>query len=117
MIAAIYARVSTEQQDDAIPVAELEDFCRRWGWESRIVLVWKLDRFGRSVKDMVENVSVLDHAGLRFMVPQQGVDTDKDSVVGRFTLHILAAVAEMERSFIVERAKAGFFGLRFERLF
>jgi DNA invertase Pin-like site-specific DNA recombinase len=72
-----------------------------------VVLVYKLDRFGRSLRDVLDNIQTLDDAGVRFIVPAQGLDTDKNSAVGRFLLHILGAVAELERSFIVERTVAG----------
>jgi DNA invertase Pin-like site-specific DNA recombinase len=137
MKAAIYARVSTKVQDDAIQLADLQGFVKRWGWEETlyedklsgkqgyrrpalekllndarqkkidVVLTYKMDRFGRSVKDFCNNLAVLDNAGIRFVVPAQNIDTDKNSPIGRFTIHILMAVAELERSFIVERTQAG----------
>ena len=137
MRAAIYSRVSTVKQDDAIQLAELEEYVKRWGWDLSlyadkesgkagvarpgldrllkdaqqkkidIVLVYKLDRFGRSLRDVLNNIEILDRAGIRFIVPQQGLDTDRNSAIGRFLLQCLGAVAELERSFIVERTSAG----------
>jgi DNA invertase Pin-like site-specific DNA recombinase len=71
------------------------------------VLVWKLDRFGRSLHHLIENVTALDESGIRFLAPSQGIDTDNKSPVGRLLLHIMGAFAEFERALIVERVKTG----------
>ena len=73
-----------------------------------VVLVWKMDRFGRSFRDVINNIQTLAECGVRFIVPQQNIDTDRNSPIGVFTVHILAAVAELERSFIVERTQQGY---------
>jgi putative DNA-invertase from lambdoid prophage Rac len=72
-----------------------------------IVLVWKMDRFGRSLKDLITNILLLDGYGVRFISVTQGIDTDKQNPASRFMMHILAAVAEFERGIIVERVRAG----------
>jgi hypothetical protein len=66
----------------------------------------KLDRFGRSALDTLTNVKTLELHGVRFICPSMGIDTDDRSPVGKFTLTIFAAVAELERAFIVERIQA-----------
>lgn len=71
------------------------------------VLVWKLDRFGRSLPQLVQNVQLLDGYGVRFVSLTESVDTDSKSPVGRLMLHLFAAFAEFERGLIVERVKAG----------
>ncbi len=71
------------------------------------VIVWKLDRFGRSVSQLVQNVRRLDELGVRFLVPSQSIDTDHKSPTGRLMMHILAAMAEFERDLIRERVNAG----------
>jgi putative DNA-invertase from lambdoid prophage Rac len=71
------------------------------------VLVWKIDRFGRSVQEFVERVRALDDMGVRFIAPNQGIDTDQHSPAGRLLMHILASIAEFERDLIQERVKAG----------
>jgi DNA invertase Pin-like site-specific DNA recombinase len=71
------------------------------------VLVWKLDRFGRSVRQLVTNVQRLDELGIRFLAPNQSIDTDAKSPTGRLMMHILAAMAEFERDLIRERVNAG----------
>ena len=65
-----------------------------------VVLVWKIDRFGRSVQEFVERVRTLDDVGVRFIAPNQGIDTDQRSPAGRLLTHILAAIAEFERDLI-----------------
>jgi putative DNA-invertase from lambdoid prophage Rac len=71
------------------------------------VVVWKLDRFGRSVNQLVSNIRRLDELGVRFLVPSQSIDTDQKSPTGRLMMHILAAMAEFERDLIRERVNAG----------
>jgi putative DNA-invertase from lambdoid prophage Rac len=71
------------------------------------VIVWKLDRFGRSVSQLVSNVRRLDELSIRFLVPSQSIDTDHKSPTGRLMMHILAAMAEFERDLIRERVSAG----------
>jgi putative DNA-invertase from lambdoid prophage Rac len=71
------------------------------------VLVWKLDRFGRSLSQLVHNVQLLDGYGVRFISLTENVDTDVKSPTGRLMLHLFAAFAEFERNLIVERVRAG----------
>lgn len=71
------------------------------------VLVWKIDRFGRSVLHFTENLRLLDAAGVRFIATSQGIDTDQANPTSRLLTHILAAVAEFERDLIRERTTAG----------
>lgn len=72
-----------------------------------IVLVWKLDRFGRSLQQLLDNISTLDSLGVRFICPSQGIDTDRNNPGARLMMHMLGAFAEFERSIIVERVRAG----------
>lgn len=73
-----------------------------------VVLVWKLDRFGRSVLDVLANVRRLETAGVRFIVTTQGLDVrPQGDAVSRLTLTILGAVAEFERDLIRERTLLG----------
>jgi putative DNA-invertase from lambdoid prophage Rac len=71
------------------------------------VIVWKLDRFGRSVQQLIENVQALDRSGVRFVSVTQGIDTDEKNPCGRLLLHLLASLAEFERETILERVRAG----------
>jgi DNA invertase Pin-like site-specific DNA recombinase len=72
-----------------------------------VVLCWKLDRFGRSVLHVMENLQLLSSFGVRFMVTSQSLDTDQSNPTSRLLVQILAAVAEFEREMIRERVKAG----------
>ena len=137
MKAAIYARVSTSDQNNSIQVRELSDYIQRRGWElagiyqdqmsgakvSRpgldrlmsdarqlrfdVVIVWKLDRFGRSLVHCVSGIQELASLGIRFIATSQGLDTDESNPASKLLLHILAAVAQFERELIRERVSAG----------
>ena len=71
------------------------------------VLVWKLDRFGRSVRTCLDGIESLRAHGIRFLAVSQSIDTDESNPTSRLLLHILASVAEFEREFIRERVRAG----------
>lgn len=135
--AAAYARVSTTDQDNSVQVRELTEYIARRGWQlagvyqdqfsgakvSRpgldrlmadarrrrfdAILVWKLDRFGRSLAHCVAAIQELTAFGIRFIAVSQGLDTDQANPTARLLLHILASVAEFERELIRERVAAG----------
>lgn len=69
------------------------------------LVVWKLDRLGRSLLEVLQTCEALERRGARLHVITENIDPS--SVMGRFMLHLLAALAEMERGLIVERTKAG----------
>jgi len=69
------------------------------------LVVWKLDRLGRSVKSLIELVSSLNQKGIHFKSLTDSIDTGTPS--GRFFFHVMASLAQMERELIVERTKAG----------
>jgi DNA invertase Pin-like site-specific DNA recombinase len=71
------------------------------------IVVWKLDRFGRSVANLVDALQQLQCWGVRFLATTQSIDTDQANPTSQLMLHILAAVAEFERELIRERVKAG----------
>jgi putative DNA-invertase from lambdoid prophage Rac len=71
------------------------------------VLVWKLDRWGRSVADSIKGIQELVSLGVRFIAVTQNLDTDESNPMARFLLHIMAAFAELERELIRERVVAG----------
>lgn len=70
-----------------------------------IVVVWKLDRLGRSLKDLIELVSAFREKGVEFVSLKDGIDTS--TATGRFTFNIFASLAEFEREIIRERTMAG----------
>jgi putative DNA-invertase from lambdoid prophage Rac len=71
------------------------------------ICVYKIDRFGRSVLHLNEQLATLTSYGVRFIAVSQGLDTDQASPTSRLLLHILASVAEFERELIRERVRAG----------
>jgi DNA invertase Pin-like site-specific DNA recombinase len=72
------------------------------------VLVWKLDRFGRSAFDLLGNIRQPEAAGVRFVAVTQGIDIPpRGDPMSRLLLTMLAAVAEFERDLIVERTRLG----------
>ena len=73
--------------------------------EGDTLVVWKLDRLGRSVKQLVDMVGELHKQGIQFRSLTDSIDTATPS--GRFFFHVMASLAEMERELIVERTRAG----------
>jgi len=71
------------------------------------VIVWKLDRFGRSVANFVKHIEDLKNWGVRFICTSQQIDTDEGNPAARLLMHIFAAFAEFEREMIRERVTAG----------
>ena len=73
--------------------------------EGDTLVVWKLDRLGRSVKQLVSFVEDLHNNGMQFKSISDGIDTS--TTAGKFFFHIMASLAEMERGLIVDRTQAG----------
>jgi DNA invertase Pin-like site-specific DNA recombinase len=71
------------------------------------VLVYKLHRWGRSLVHCVSGIQELQSLGIRFIAVSQGLDTDESNPTSKLLTHILASVAEFERSLIRERVSAG----------
>lgn len=69
------------------------------------LVVWRLDRLGRSLKHLIETVQLLDERGVGFRSLHENIDTTTST--GRLVFHIFAALAEFERDLIVDRTKAG----------
>ena len=69
------------------------------------VVVWKLDRLGRSLRDLIDLVAEFRERGVDFVSLQDGINTA--TATGRFTFNIFASLAEFEREIIRERTKAG----------
>lgn len=137
MTAAIYARVSTADQHCAMQLTDLRGYAARNQWpvveyvetgsgkagskrpvlarlmadakarKFDVVLVWKIDRFGRSLIDFLENILELDRAGVRFVAPSQSIDTDMRNPFAKAMMQLMAVFAELERALIVERVYAG----------
>jgi len=73
--------------------------------EGDTLVVWKLDRLGRSVKQLVDLVGELHKQAVQFKSLTDAIDTGSPS--GRFFFHVMAGLAEMERELTVERTRAG----------
>ncbi len=122
-----YARVSTDDQNldlqrDALSLAGCSDIyeetasgksaqryeldhCLKALRGSDTLVVWRLDRLGRSLADLVRIVAQLDAAGVGFESITVRIETS--SATGRLIFHVFAALAEFERNLIRERTKAG----------
>jgi len=73
--------------------------------EGDTLVVWKLDRLGRNVKNLLDLVGRLAKQGVHFKSLTDSIDTTSPS--GRFFFHVVASLAEMERELTVERTRAG----------
>ncbi len=122
-----YARVSTEDQNldmqmDALKEAKCDhiyeekmsgkikerpvlDEALNFMRKGDTLVVWKLDRLGRSLRHLIEVINQLMDSGMYFMSLQEKIDTTSTS--GKLIFHIFAALAEFEREIISERTKAG----------
>jgi len=73
--------------------------------EGDTLIVWKLDRLGRSMRHLVTLIEELRQRGINFRSLTDSIDTS--TPMGRFFFHVMGALAEMERELIVERTRAG----------
>lgn len=122
-----YARVSTHEQnlslqkdalkqagcgkifDDHVSGAKAErpglQEAKEYVREGDTLVVWRLDRLGRSLKHLIETVTALEERGVGFQSLQESIDTTTSG--GRLVFHIFGALAEFERNLIRERTRAG----------
>jgi putative DNA-invertase from lambdoid prophage Rac len=137
MKTAIYTRVSTDKQAHDSQLLELRQFCQRRNWSDIVeyadtisgskftrqgldalltqvrkgkiarIVVFKLDRLGRSLPHLAQIVSELSGNGTALVCTSQGIDTSDSNPAGRLQLGVLMAVAEFEREIIRERVNAG----------
>ena len=135
MRAALYARVSTLDQQPENQLAELRRYAAARGWQAAeyvdhgvsgsrdrrraldallrdarrrrfdVLVCWRLDRLGRNLRHLVTLLDDLQALGVAFVSLGEGIDCITPA--GRLQLHILAALAEFERSRIAERVRAG----------
>ena len=73
--------------------------------EGDTLVVWRLDRLGRSLQHLIELVQELSHRQVGFKSLQESIDTASPS--GKLVFHIFGALAEFERNLLAERTKAG----------
>jgi DNA invertase Pin-like site-specific DNA recombinase len=133
--AGVYARVSTnDQQTLAMQNRAMREYAARRGWaialqvrevnsgaarrdareklleaarrrEIDVVLVWRLDRWGRSVTDLLATLQELEHLGVGFVSLTEALDLTTPA--GRAMAGLLAIFAEFEREILRERTRAG----------
>src|SRR5512147_736608 len=73
--------------------------------EGDILVVWRLDRLGRSLKHLIETITILSNRGIGFKSITENIDTTTSG--GKLVFHIFGALAEFERDIIKERTQAG----------
>ena len=133
--AALYARVSTLDQEPENQLAELRRYVEARGWTATeyvdhgisgakdrrpaldalvqdakrrrfdVLICWRLDRLGRNLRHLVTLLDELQVMGIAFVSLGEGIDCTTPA--GKLQLHILAALAEFERGRIQERVRAG----------
>src|ERR1019366_1627783 len=134
--AALYMRVSTVDQHPETQGIELREFARQRGYEIvreyvdqgvsgtkarrpaldqmlqdahrhrfDVVVVWAVDRMARSTKHFLQVLDELNGLSIQFLSQREAIDTD--GPLGRAVVVIISAIAELERSLIVERVRAG----------
>ena len=130
MNVAIYCRVSTQDQSMEVQRESCTNYCISKGWTYQVyeeiisgakstrpkldimlqdirankfkaVLVWKLDRLGRSTIHLIQLIEEFRNRGVDFISVTQGINTNDP--MGRFFLTVMAGIAELEREFIKER--------------
>jgi len=123
-----YARVSTDDQNPALQLAALKKAgcktvfkdaglsgattkrpallrCLKKLQTGDVLIVWKLDRLGRSLRDLIAMLDGLRDRGIKFRSLTEAIDTDTPT--GRAMWQMIGVLAELERSLITERTRAG----------
>lgn len=133
--AAVYARVSTVDQEPENQLGELRRYCELRTWTAKeyvdrgvsgakdrrpaldellkdakrrkfdVLVCWRLDRLGRNLKHLVLFLEELQALGIAFVSLAEGIDATTPA--GKLQMHILAAIAQFERERISERVRAG----------
>ncbi len=132
---ALYTRVSTDEQKTDLQLMDLKEYVQKRGYtiyntyediisgvtkerkaldqlmtdakhrKFDIVLVWKFDRFARSLKMLVDSLALFQDLGIDFISYKENIDTTTS--MGRLIFHINSAYAEFEREIIRDRVMAG----------
>ena len=132
---ALYTRVSTDEQKTDLQLMDLQEYVQKRGYDIfntyediisgttkerkaldqlftdankrkfDIVLVWKFDRFARSLKMLVDSLAIFQELGIDFISYKENIDTTTS--MGRLIFHINSAYAEFERDIIKDRVIAG----------
>lgn len=100
-------RIVTEQLSGATVTKrpQLQQLLARLGGPGDKLVVWRLDRLGRSIRDLIAIVEDLAERGVEFASVQESIDTGTPG--GRLVFHLFGALAEFERGLIRERTVAG----------
>lgn len=135
MTAALYARVSSRDQNEAMQLRDLRTYVERMGWTSveyiekessvkrrpifermlrdaqahkvDVILVWRIDRFARSMKDFVLVTLQLHEWKVRLISITENMDTGDQNPFAEFQRGLLALLAQLERKIIIARVNAG----------
>jgi DNA invertase Pin-like site-specific DNA recombinase len=141
--AGLYCRVSTVDQHPETQLSELRQFAANKGFQVvgeyidhgycgararrpeldrmmddarrhkfDVMLVWSCDRLARSTKHLLQTIDELNGMGVQFLSQREAIDTE--GPLGRAILVIVSAIAELERSLIIERVRAGMRRARIE---
>ena len=105
LTAAGCARVFTDTASGALDKRPHLDALLDYLRPGDVLVVWRLDRLGRSVRHLTETVNTLAERGVGFRSLTEGIDTTTPA--GKLVFHIFAALAEFEREIIRERTNAG----------
>lgn len=97
----IYSETASGGKADRPKLKEMFDYAR----EGDTIVVYKLDRLGRSLKDLINLLEQLEERGIHFESITDGIDTSTSA--GKLQMHLIGAMAEFERDLIRERTKAG----------
>ncbi|MBM0846226.1 recombinase family protein [Staphylococcus epidermidis] len=129
MVKIGYARVSTGLQNLDLQMDRLKEYgcekiftdnisgdkSKRPGLDKVIesarnvdsVIVWRLDRLGRNMEDLISLVNTLNERGISFHSIEENITMDKSSSTGQLLFHLFAALAEFKRNLILEQSAAG----------
>jgi len=99
----VYADKISGTKDSRPALSELMADCRRRQLD--VVVVWKFDRFARSLRHLVTALEEFKRLGIDFISATEGIDTTVPS--GELVFQLFGAIAQFERSLIVERVRAG----------
>ena len=135
MIAFLYARVSTGEQNEGMQLREMQEYAKHAGWKTEVfadagvsgskerrpeldrmmalvrrrkchvVLVYRFDRFARSTRHLVNALEEFRALRVQFVSVHEHIDTT--TPMGKFAFDVFAAIAEFERAIIAERVRSG----------
>ena len=97
----IFSDTASGAKDNRAGLIEAIEFCRA----GDSLIVWKLDRLGRSLKHLIETINLLHNKKVGFVSLQESIDTTTSG--GKLIFHVFGALAEFEREIIRDRTRAG----------